>query len=80
MKTAISLPDSLFESAEAMATRLGISRSQLYATALAEFIAEHEDASITARLDAVYAGSTKSFPDRVLAALQDRSLPREDTW
>jgi len=35
MKTAISLPDKLFESADALARRLGLSRSQLVATALA---------------------------------------------
>ena len=36
MKTAISLPDELFAAAEKLAERLGVSRSQLYATALAE--------------------------------------------
>lgn len=55
MKTAISLPDDLFAAAEALAGRLGLSRSQLYATALARFVAEQERASITARLNAVYA-------------------------
>ncbi|HEX9737109.1 MAG TPA: ChpI protein, partial [Thermoanaerobaculia bacterium] len=30
MKTAISLPDPLFEAAEALAARLSMSRSQLY--------------------------------------------------
>ncbi|MDZ7631520.1 MAG: hypothetical protein U5K74_09270 [Gemmatimonadaceae bacterium] len=40
MKTAISLPDALFDEADAVAYRLGVSRSQLYATALAEYIAK----------------------------------------
>ena len=35
MRTAISIPDDLFESAEELAAELGMSRSQLYATALA---------------------------------------------
>jgi metal-responsive CopG/Arc/MetJ family transcriptional regulator len=35
MKTAISLPDELFESADALARRMGISRSKLFATAVA---------------------------------------------
>ena len=34
MKTAISLPDTLFETAENVAGRLGMSRSQLYQLAL----------------------------------------------
>lgn len=55
MKTAISLPDDLFAAAEALAGHLGLSRSQLYATALARFVAEQERATITARLNAVYA-------------------------
>lgn len=33
MKTAISLPDSVFEEAEALAKQLGLSRSELYKSA-----------------------------------------------
>ncbi|MEM6753148.1 MAG: ChpI protein, partial [Cyanobacteria bacterium P01_C01_bin.38] len=33
MKTAISIPDPLFEAAEQFAKRLGLSRSELYAMA-----------------------------------------------
>jgi metal-responsive CopG/Arc/MetJ family transcriptional regulator len=54
MKTAISLPDDLFESADELAERLGVSRSQLYATAVAEYVAKHRDQDVTARLNAVY--------------------------
>jgi predicted transcriptional regulator len=77
MKTAISLPDALFESAEALARRLGVSRSQLFANAVAEFIAQHDRARLTERLDAVYADAPQEPPDLELAALQARSLPRE---
>ena len=41
MKTAISLPDELFTSADALDRRMGMSRSGLVAAALAEFIAMH---------------------------------------
>ncbi|MEQ9238858.1 MAG: hypothetical protein RIG66_32775 [Coleofasciculus sp. E2-BRE-01] len=34
MKTAVSIPDPIFEAAEAMSKRLGLSRSELYARAL----------------------------------------------
>lgn len=54
MKTAISLPDELFQVADALATRLGVSRSALYATALAEYVARHEESQVTAGLDRVY--------------------------
>ena len=51
MKTAISLPDDLFESADALAERLGLSRSELYATAVAEYLAKHRDEDVTGRLN-----------------------------
>ncbi|CAN5900557.1 ribbon-helix-helix domain-containing protein [soil metagenome] len=55
MKTAISLPDDLFSEAEALARRLGKSRSGLVAEALAEYVAKHRHAEVTERLNAVYA-------------------------
>jgi len=55
MKTAISLPDDLFASADALARKLGMSRSGLVAAALAEFVAKHRSSKISERLDAVYA-------------------------
>jgi predicted transcriptional regulator len=51
MKTAISLPDAIFEDAERLAKRLGTSRSGLYARALTEFLARHSPAEVTAALD-----------------------------
>lgn len=54
MKTAISLADELFEAADALAERLGVSRSQLYATAVAEYLAKHRDQDVTARLNEVF--------------------------
>lgn len=53
MKTAISLPNRLFDEAETLAERLGKSRSQLYADALAEYVARHDADEITRRLDRV---------------------------
>ena len=56
MKTAISLPDDLFQSADALASKLGVSRSELYATAVAEYLAKHRDQDLTSRLNEVLAG------------------------
>ena len=78
MKTAISLPDDLFASADALAKRLGVSRSELYATAVAEFLAKHQDAKVTERLDEVY-GQTPSRLERPLRRAQRRSL-RSAEW
>ncbi len=41
MKTAISLPDSVFEEAEALAQRLGLSRSELYTKALQAYLRKY---------------------------------------
>lgn len=78
MKVALSIPDELFESAETLGKRLGVSRSRLYATALADYVAKHQSRKVTARLDAVYA-TEESRLDRSLRRAQARSLPR-DSW
>ena len=54
MKTAVSLPDELFRTAELAARRLKISRSQLYATAISEFLEDRDSRTITERLNKVY--------------------------
>lgn len=53
MKTAISLPDEVFESAERLAQRLGKSRSRLYSDAVAAYVARHADGGVTEELNAV---------------------------
>ena len=78
MKVAISLPDDLFESADALAEALGISRSELYATAVAEHLAKHRDQDVTARLNQVY-GEQPSGLAPELGRAQGRSLTA-DGW
>ena len=51
MNTAVSIPDDVFEDAERLASRLRTSRSQLYARALAEFVARHDDDRVTSLMD-----------------------------
>ncbi|MGC4092900.1 MAG: hypothetical protein QM756_34445 [Polyangiaceae bacterium] len=53
MKTAISLPDDVFEEAERLASRLKVSRSELYAKALQEFVRRHSPDAVTEAYDAV---------------------------
>lgn len=54
MKTAISIPDDIFAEAERLAKTLKKSRSQLYASAVKEYVARHSDDQITAALNRVY--------------------------
>lgn len=78
MKTAISLPDELFASADSLAARLGVSRSHLFATALAEYLAKHQGRKVTERLDAVYAAQPSTV-DPDLRRIQAQAIPK-DVW
>ena len=78
MKTAISIPDPVYRSADALARRLKLSRSQLYATAVADFVARHKHQQVTDRLNAVY-DEFDAAADKMPLALSARSVPR-DTW
>lgn len=62
MKTAISLPDELFRNADSLAQRLGVSRSELYAEAVREYLAKHRQQDVTARLNEVYARESSALP------------------
>jgi metal-responsive CopG/Arc/MetJ family transcriptional regulator len=55
VKTAVSMPDELFRKAEATARRLRVSRSELYARAITEFLEGRQAHAITERLNNVYA-------------------------
>lgn len=77
MKTAVSVPDRVFDAAERVAKRLGISRSELYARAVARFVEEHRGDKVTEVLDRLYAEADSTL-DPTLTRLQTASLPRDD--
>jgi metal-responsive CopG/Arc/MetJ family transcriptional regulator len=77
MKTAISVPDDVFESADELAEELGISRSELYSTAVAEYLAKHRAEDVTAKLNDVYSKHTSGLPPEVRRA-QARSIGKSD--
>jgi metal-responsive CopG/Arc/MetJ family transcriptional regulator len=76
MKIAVTIPDDVLHQAEELARALGISRSELCARALADFIREQRDERITERLNQVY-DETDSELDPALKQLQAASLPME---
>ncbi len=78
MKTAISIPDEVFEAADRTAKKLGVSRSELYATAVHEFIERNRVEDVTSKLDQVYA-SAKSDLDGQLYRMQNQLLAK-DIW
>jgi Ribbon-helix-helix protein, copG family. len=80
MKTAISIPDDEFHAAEKLAARLGISRSELYRNAIAEFLEKHRESGVTEKLNEVYEADDKaSSLSEALHAMQGMSLA-EERW
>jgi mRNA interferase MazF len=51
MKTAVSIPDDVFERAERLARRAGRSRSEVFSAALAEYLARHAPDEVTDAMD-----------------------------
>ncbi|MFN8443312.1 MAG: hypothetical protein U0175_21225 [Caldilineaceae bacterium] len=77
MKTAISLPDDLFIQAEEFAKRLGISRSELYAHALREFILMRQQSDLTERINQACAKLDTTLPEELAKRARQRLLEAE---
>jgi hypothetical protein len=78
MKTAISIPDIIFEEAERLAKIRGWSRSELYTNAVSAFVKGERFLGVREKLDAVYGSNVAdSVVDPLLAKAQSRSLPKE---
>ena len=78
MKTAVSIPDRVFQSAEKLAARMGVSRSELYARAIASLVEKHREDLITEQLNRVYGPELETSglePDVI--SLQSRSLAKK---
>jgi metal-responsive CopG/Arc/MetJ family transcriptional regulator len=77
MKTAISIPDSLFQEAEQFAQKNGLSRSELYSRALQVYLAHHRPQAITQALNEIYGDEGSRIEPGFLAA-QASVLEKED--
>jgi metal-responsive CopG/Arc/MetJ family transcriptional regulator len=77
MKTAISIPDDVFQSAEQLARRMGLSRSELYVKAIKSYLKAHRDEGVTDELNTIY-GEMPAQLDPAIQSIQTRSLPRDD--
>jgi len=55
MKTAVSIPDDVFDGAERLARRTKKSRSQLFSDAVKEYVARHAPEDVTDAMDRVCA-------------------------
>lgn len=79
MKTAVSIPDQIYDRAEKLARRLGKSRSELYAKAVQNYVERHQDDDVTAKLNTVYTSEPTEL-DPVLTNLQTKSWLKHTPW
>ena len=79
MKTAISIPDDVFEAAEAAARRVGMSRSQFFVEAVKHFLKTHGDRGVTELLNEVH-GRSASKVDPVLLGMQLAATTTDEEW
>lgn len=75
MKTAVSIPDDVFEKAERLARRMKKSRSELFSRALAEYVARHAPDHVTEAMNQVCA-EIGSEPDPFRSVAARRTLER----
>jgi len=80
MKTAISIPDNLFNEAEITAKQLGLARSQLYVKALKEFIEHHNKDKITEKLNVLYSQVNNGEEVMDIGIDSLREAAKNDLW
>lgn len=77
MKTAISVPNEVFERIEKYAKKKKMSRSQFFSKAAVEYLDSREKEDITANLNEVYSKEDSSV-NPVLFKIALLSLPKEE--
>jgi predicted transcriptional regulator len=80
MKTAISIPDDLFNDAERLAARFKTSRSKLYSRAIAEFVARHDEDAATQALDEVVRSLNADSSDTRQTTASAVAILRQVEW
>lgn len=78
MKTAISIPDTIYQQAEKAAQQLKMTRSELYTKAVASFLERHHAQDITEKLNEVYARESSSLAPEFTAA--QTALLASEEW
>jgi metal-responsive CopG/Arc/MetJ family transcriptional regulator len=77
MKTAVSIPDKVYQQADRYAKKAKLSRSQLYAKALHEYLQTHGGQTITKKLDEVYLNESSAI-DPAITKAQAEVWSREE--
>lgn len=80
VKTALSIDESLFEQAEALAEELDVSRSKVFAMALEQFLQKHEGKKLLAQINSVYAEAHSADEKESSARRAKHREIVEGTW
>jgi metal-responsive CopG/Arc/MetJ family transcriptional regulator len=78
MKTAVSIPDDVFEQAETLAHRAKRSRSEVYARALKEYVARHAPDRVTEAMDHALEQVNEPATDKFVSRVARRTLERTE--
>lgn len=78
MKTAISVPEDVFQLSESLAKKLKVSRSKIFAMGVKKLAEEYDDDQITRKLDEFYVKEPAEI-DPVVTKIAMMSLPK-DEW
>lgn len=77
MKTAVSIPDHIFEQAERLARRTRKSRSHVFSRALQEYVGRHSPDEVTEAMDRVCEQVGEPV-DLLIAGAARRTLERSE--
>lgn len=77
MKTAVSIPDQVFNQAERLARRTRKSRSHVFSSALREYVARHSPDEVTEAMDRVCA-EVGTHRDAFVARAARRTLEQTE--
>lgn len=77
MKTAISVPDDVFELSERLAKKLKVSRSKIFAMGVKKLAEEHDEEELIANINKVCEKVDTSV-DPILFKLAMMSVPKEE--
>lgn len=77
MKTAVSIPDDVFDQAERLALREGKSRSEVYSAALREYVARHVPDEVTEAINRVV-DEVNEAPDLFVSTTARQNLERTE--
>jgi len=80
MKTAISVPDEIFNQVGSRAAELGISRSEFFARAASRYLNELADASLTRQINEALTVAGNDDTNQMAVVVGRALLAADDEW